>query len=221
MILYIPLHVSSVSAHEQITLCRKMMSSSPSVLCNAAQYSIVTAFVFRYSLRASCPVGAAERLTVTIKIIVSAVLPLGYHLDRMIKTTIWFYIHFSYPGLCQNQTVWSLQKAMPRLFCCRCWQKLCQHWASHWHTELCWCPVWKRLTPGRTRWRWLFSGHHPLHWDREKQRRKHFRLLIWCQAITKQAHNNNNDNILVFIYRVFFTQISISGSKLVDTMSDG
>lgn len=62
---FVLLHVSPVSANAHIAVCRQLMSSLPSVLCNEAQYSIVTAFVFRYSLRASCPVGVTERLTVS------------------------------------------------------------------------------------------------------------------------------------------------------------
>lgn len=35
------------------------------LLCQLPQYSIVTAFVFRYSLRASCPVGSGRRVSST------------------------------------------------------------------------------------------------------------------------------------------------------------
>lgn len=34
--------------------------------CELTQYSMVTAFVFRYSLRASCPVGVADTAAVKV-----------------------------------------------------------------------------------------------------------------------------------------------------------
>lgn len=96
---------------------------------------------------------------------------------------------FSYPGLCQSQTVWSLRKARPRQSCCRCWQKLCLRWASHWRTELCWCPVWRHLTPGRTLLRWPFSGHCPPHWAREENTVcEHFVSCGKCGVILSQHY---------------------------------
>lgn len=68
------------------------------------------------------------------------------------------------PGLCQSPTAWSLQRAKPHRFCCKCWQRQFRPLAVRSHTWPCWCHGWTHQRPGRTLYRWLSEELRPHPW---------------------------------------------------------